>query len=408
MISSTLQPTYYDFIRAVRPYVIELAEQDADDLLARQLPPETIYSVDDYDSRFPKCVDVLDSEILAPGVRHTGKSVEQLKVLLGDMMPQARAQFASTYATVSQEYHSLVNFALSGKKTFHFGDNLSEHLANTEINVKAALIELPFPSCLFTFTSRSVIDAMHNIRGHDGRYGANTGRLDYSAPVSVFLTVVQDTAGLPGRSLVMTTWHARLPAESHLMLKRELYLGEDWTLEQALRTDWATLTPESCVPGLRIDEENSDRETLDDSTFYTDGLAFYRIVLNAILYLSSDKAELDSQKSPRVEMEAKAKNILAMYKRMKVLQTASRHSELDFQEVGKSVGAIVIQQSEHETTSLSTGIEGNKPLVRFMVRGHWRHQAHGAGQQDRKLIWIRPHYKGPDLAALINKPYLVR
>ncbi|MDP3426840.1 MAG: hypothetical protein Q8S17_05625, partial [Humidesulfovibrio sp.] len=51
---------------------------------------------------------------------------------------------------------------------------------------------------------------------------------------------------------------------------------------------------------------------------------------------------------------------------------------------------------------------GGKPLVRFMVRGHWRHQPHGPGAQKRKLIWIRPHYKGPDLAALINKPYLVK
>ena len=84
------------------------------------------------------------------------------------------------------------------------------------------------------------------------------------------------------------------------------------------------------------------------------------------------------------------------------------HSELDYQEVGKSVGAIVIQQGESETISPSIGIGGTKPLVRFMVRGHWRHQAHGAGNQDRKLIRIKPHYKGPDLATLINKPYLVR
>jgi hypothetical protein len=43
-----------------------------------------------------------------------------------------------------------------------------------------------------------------------------------------------------------------------------------------------------------------------------------------------------------------------------------------------------------------------------MVRGHWRRQSHGPESQDRKLIWIRPYYKGPDLAATINKPYLVK
>jgi len=74
--------------------------------------------------------------------------------------------------------------------------------------------------------------------------------------------------------------------------------------------------------------------------------------------------------------------------------------------VGASVGAIVIQ---HDATENPTaGVGGGRPLVRFMVRCHWRHQAHGPGNQARKLIWIRPHYKGPDLATLINKPYLVK
>jgi hypothetical protein len=43
-----------------------------------------------------------------------------------------------------------------------------------------------------------------------------------------------------------------------------------------------------------------------------------------------------------------------------------------------------------------------------MVRGHWRRQPHGQENLERKLIWIRPYYKGPDLAAVINKPYLVK
>ena len=33
----------------------------------------------------------------------------------------------------------------------------------------------------------------------------------------------------------MCAWHARLPDTSYLALKRELYLGDNWTLEQALR-----------------------------------------------------------------------------------------------------------------------------------------------------------------------------
>lgn len=40
---------------------------------------------------------------------------------------------------------------------------------------------------------------------------------------------------------------------------------------------------------------------------------------------------------------------------------------------------------------------------RFIVRGHYRNQAHGPGLRDRKSIWIEPHWKGPrDGAALVH------
>ncbi len=401
-----LSPTYYDFVRKLRSFVADLAEQDAAELLARPLPPATIHSIDDYDSRFAQCIDQVDMGILAHAAKTTGVSVELLKPHLAAALPQARAKFASLYATVNHEYHCLVNFALAGKKTFHFSDNLAEHLANTEINLKAALIQLPFPTCLFTFTSRAVINAMHNIRGDAGRWAMNATGLDYSAPVSVFLTVHPAGAGLPDRKLLICAWHVRLPDTSYLMLKRELYLGNDWTLEQALRTDWETLTPNDLGIGLRVNVDDDAIAHQDDDTFYNDGLAFYRIVLNAVLYLSSNQAELTAMESQRREIEARAKELASPPKRRKLLQTTGRYTALDYQEVGASVGPIVIQKGEADGSTGNAG--GGKPLVRFMVRGHWRRQPHGQESQERKLIWIRPYYKGSDIAATINKPYLVK
>lgn len=401
-----LPPTYYDFVHKLRPFVADLAEQDAQDLLSRPEPPAAIQSVDDYNSRFAQCIEQVDQEVLERMARFGGITVEQLRPMFAEARLQARAQFASLYSTVNHEYHSLVNFALAGKKTFHFGDNLSEHLANTEINLKAALIQLPFQTCLFTFTSRAVINAMHNIRGDAGHWAMNAAGLDYSAPVSAFLTFHPAGAGLPGRKLLICAWHARLPDTSYLMLKRELYLGDDWTLEQALRTDWETLTPNDL--GIRMSVNVNDDTIVhqDEDTFYTDGLAFYRIVLNAVLYLSSDQAEMAAKESPRREIEARANDIASPSKRRKLLQTTGRYTDLDYQEVGASVGPIVIRKGEAEGSEVGNG--GGKPLVRFMVRGHWRRQHYGPESQERKLIWIRPYFKGSDLAATINKPYLVK
>ncbi|MCJ2163032.1 MULTISPECIES: hypothetical protein [unclassified Pseudodesulfovibrio] len=397
----TLPATYYDFIREVRPFVLDLTERDAKDLRRRPEPPTSIQSVDDYDSRFEECVEQVDLGILNYAAQETGYSIEQLRPHLHDALPQMRAEYASLYGIVNQEYHVALNFALAGKKTFHFSDNLAEHLANTEINLKGPLIQLPFPTCLFTFTSRTVVDAMHSINGKE-----NHG-LDYSAPISAFLTMLPADEGFVGRKLIICAWHARCPDTSYLMLKRELFLGDDWTLEQALHTDWETLTPDNLGPGISVDIESKEINSEHDDVFYTDGLAFYRIVLNAVLYLSSDEVELIPQDSPRKEMEARLEGLSSKSKRRKLLQRAERHSSLDYNEVGASVGTIVIKKDNAEDGS-GPDIPKGKPLVRFMVRGHWRNQPCGPARQDRKLTWIRPYYKGSDLAATINKPYVVK
>jgi len=55
-----LPPTYYDLVRKVAPFVMDLAEQDAHELLALRHPPAAIHSVDDYDSRFEQCIEQID------------------------------------------------------------------------------------------------------------------------------------------------------------------------------------------------------------------------------------------------------------------------------------------------------------------------------------------------------------
>ncbi|WP_288107893.1 hypothetical protein [Limnobacter sp.] len=59
-----LPPTYYDFVRKLRPALVEKGEQDAAELLSGANPPQAIHSVDDYDSRFPQYIERLNAEIL--------------------------------------------------------------------------------------------------------------------------------------------------------------------------------------------------------------------------------------------------------------------------------------------------------------------------------------------------------
>lgn len=400
-----LPPTYYEFIRHVRPLLVEVAEQDARKLLQISPSHEGIHSADDFDSSLALFYAKLNAEWMGLGRDHPGLTEEEMAPHLASAPPQVKSFLMSLYATVNYEYHVLVNFALAGKKTFHFSNNLSEHLANTEINLKASLIQLPFQCCQFTFTSRAAIDAMHNIRGANGRLAINRSELDYTAPVSVFLTLLPSQDGLSGRALLINAWHARLP-NNYLMLKRQLHLDEGWTLEQALRTDWETLTPDNLGMGLNIEAGSEEVHHQEDDRFYTDGLFFFRFVLNAALYLSSEKAEIGDVQNPRQAIQEAANDAASISRRRKLLQSMKQHTALEFKEVGASVGPIVVDRGT-KGDGVSTGV-GDKLQVRFMVRGHWRRQPHGQENQERKLIWIRPHFKGPDIAEMVNKPYLVK
>lgn len=102
-----LPPTYYDFVRKLRPFVADLAEQDAQDLLSRPEPPAAIHSVDDYNSRFAQCIEQVDQEVLERMARFGGITIEQLRPMFAEARLQARAQFASLYSTVNHESHIL-------------------------------------------------------------------------------------------------------------------------------------------------------------------------------------------------------------------------------------------------------------------------------------------------------------
>jgi hypothetical protein len=46
--------------------------------------------------------------------------------------------------------------------------------------------------------------------------------------------------------------------------------------------------------------------------------------------------------------------------------------------------------------------------VQVLVRGHWKHQAHGVGRALRKLIHIEPYWKGPEGAKILLRPTKVQ
>ena len=299
---------------------------------------------------------------------------------------------------LSTRYYALLNFELFGTKTFYLQDGLVQHLACTEMNVVSPLLELPFPACMFVLTNRESIDALYQI--HFAAHPEQRGRklIDYKAPISVFLVLTQKDSDQPYRQLNIIAFHASRE-ENHLMVTRRLCLLDDWTLGEALTTDWANLDAQ-IEKRKRVNTEG-EWETVEDSLFYTDGLLFFRIILNAALYISSADAELAHRPSDQDSAKQEIDRIPSRVKRQELKKAARHASRLPYIVVGASIPAV-----EAIPTSAR---EGKRTLsVRFTVRGHWRHQACGPGLKDHVLRFIKPYNKGPEMATLINKPYLVK
>jgi hypothetical protein len=49
---------------------------------------------------------------------------------------------------------------------------------------------------------------------------------------------------------------------------------------------------------------------------------------------------------------------------------------------------------------------GREVLKRFMVRGHWRRA--NKAWVDQRLRWVEPYWKGPDIAAVIERTYRLK
>jgi hypothetical protein len=51
---------------------------------------------------------------------------------------------------------------------------------------------------------------------------------------------------------------------------------------------------------------------------------------------------------------------------------------------------------------------GQLLTVQVRVQGHWKHQPHGPGNKQRKLLWIQPYWRGPEDGPVRNTPHRLK
>ena len=118
----------------------------------------------------------------------------------------------------------------------------------------------------------------------------------------------------------------------------------------------------------------------------------FHVVFNAILYATSAGVDPQLRRSP-----AAASGTGPRPK----TETAVFSSENVYFLPGSIEITRVRKLQELERVSA-----GREILHRFMVRGHWRRAA--PGWKDQRVRWIEPYWKGPDIAAVIERTYKLK
>ena len=369
-----LRRTYVDVVNSRRPGFASAIGRRAEEMPASEWPMTSADvratgGAEDIAAEVELMLDAMWSK-----AENAARRQGLTRQMFGQMMKQS-PDYESMHTMLDFECVALRNFKAFGSKTYYFSENLVERLAFTELNIGAELVVPPFRSCLFVFDDDTARRAL---------LGVGDGRQELShEPVNVFVNLLPSDAG--GMTLGLIIFQAD-DTKCRMLVKRQLHLVEGQRVEDALRTDWRKVMP---AP---------DREDAhDEDRFFRGGLQFFRIVVNAVLYLGSS--------SPDISGELRAHDLLRDPAELKTSKErrsreykAKRASQLPYILVGGVVRPMVRPGGQRGTIS----------SVRTLVSGHWKEQPHGEGRKLRKLIHVEPYFRGPEMAELVDRPFLVR
>ncbi len=240
----------------------------------------------------------------------------------------------------------LVDFELHRRKIFWVDRALAWQLAQTDLDVAAEDLRLPFASFALVFGDRSVLSlAERLIAGHrDSPIAGHFARV-----VTVFVCEDED------RSL-------------------RLRIAVD-----ALGSDPPEIVDHSVPVAGRI-------HGCEPGKIPPPLAGLVHVVVNAVLYATSPGVEPQTRRKPAGRRSA----------------AASSDQGYSSDEVWFLPGVIKISRLR-QLQELERVPSGRKLLHRHMVRGHWRRPP--KSWKDQRPRWIEPFWKGPELGAVIERAY---
>jgi len=262
----------------------------------------------------------------------------------------------------------LVNHELHRRKVFWVDESLAYMLDQTDADLPASEIRLPFPAFAVVFTDRQILSLAE-------RLIAGNPALPLSGQLLRVLTVYATEELEPSRSLGLTFALDALGPDLPYLSVHKVPLGERPPLD-----GYFTRMAGTAEPPIEVGARDPLRGLL-------------RVAINAILYATGAGVEPELRTAPVTEPRPRAGALRV---------EAPRYSS---DGVYFLSGAIEISRVRR-MQDLERNSTGRGLLHRFLVRGHWRRAA--ANWSDQRARWVQPYWKGPDMAAVIERAYKLK
>jgi hypothetical protein len=291
---------------------------------------------------------------------------------------------ANNLVMTKQTLTSALNFACNHeilrRKTFWVDDSLVFMLSQTTFDPQQVDLKLPFAAFALVFTDRKFLSLAESMLSKErDDLGAKSPLCGFILQcATIYINEKQvDSKRVIELGMAFDTLGADLPD-----IVEHTLVVEDFKI--------TGLPSEKMIKVKELDGTMSEMPQISLRG------QLLHLVLNAVMYSTS--AEIDIIE---IEGAAKKSNQDSSPKRPLPTPDPVVTSDRVFYLPGK-IDIIEVRKMKR----LERAPQGGKLLYRFMVRGHWRRPA--KSWADKRPRWIQPFWKGPDLAAVIERSYRLR
>jgi len=255
-------------------------------------------------------------------------------------------------------YHSWLK---NGRNIFHFTKELLEMFDKTDVSqVPLSSINFPFNSFYISFAD---LDRMYafDTMGSDVYIDGIMVVKDLYKPKQLDFFLNSLVKGTKPDKQWLTNKHASL-------------YGDWFRINYTKDSD--TIDDTGFIPKF-LQDNNNEEMTTGTRIFFT---SIINLIINSLCYISSDQEKVKPEwpsDTPGEVLDRLGKS------------NSKKQSE-EIKDYLKSLGFSKVSFLGREYRDNEKTVETGNIISPHWRRGHWRHQPHGHGLTERKLVWIKP------------------